>query len=225
MASASAIASAAAALPIPGAQLVGAAGGVASVVQSAITLVDPGKARDAARVHRRDFFLDAAKAGSVYGARYLLGGLANVVAAKEKQEYTDGINELQNGPAVYTETLAQARNLGALWPVGMSAEDGIIFAGNQIATELGQDLNVPADVASVNTQSAITGWASKYGYAIRKDVAQAVAKTAAGVGTAAAGAVSPPGASKPVVIPTNTATIAVVIVAIIGLIYFALRKR
>lgn len=224
MATTAAIASAAAAaLPIPGASLLPSA---ISALSSVVSVIDPGKARDTARINRRDFFLNAAKAGSVLAARYLIAGAANVYTDKEKGEYSDGIKELQNGSALWQETLANAQAQGALWDSDVG-NGNLLPVGQLIAQELGKALNVPADVQNVNQTGAIQSWASQFGYAIRKDTSQAIANAAAGVGAAAASAVAPNGsaAKNTVLLPTNKATLILVGVGILCLGYFAMRKK
>lgn len=223
MSSTGILAAAASALPIPGASAVAGALGSASNI---ISLADPGKLRDAARINRRDFFLNAAKAGSVTAARYLIAGEANVYTDKEKGEYRDGVAELQNGPAAYTETLANARALGPMWDSAVGNGD-MTAVGQIIATELGRALNVPTGTLAVNQQSAITSWASQFGFAIRQDASNAVAQAAAAIGTSAAQAIAPAGSAAKgnVLIPTNKSTLVIVGVVVLGLLYFAMRKH
>lgn len=225
MPSAAVLAAAAAVVPIPGASVVAGAlgsGGLSSLV----SVIDPGKARDAARIQRRDFFLNAAKGGSVIAARYLINGEANVYTVKEKSQYRDGIKELESGPALWQETLAKARAAGGLWDDAVGAGD-MLAVGQRIAVELGQRMNVPAGTLAVNQQGAIESWARQFGYEIRRDTSAAVAQLGAGITSGAASAIAPDGSSNKssVLLPTNKTTLAVVGLAIVGLIAFAMRKR
>lgn len=215
---------AAAANYVPYGNAVVGAVNIVGKLKSVVSVIDPGKARDAARISRRDFFLNAAKAGSVTAARYLLAGESNVYTTKEKGEYRDGIKELENGNATYKQTLASARAAGPKWDDDVGAGN-MQPIGTVIAQELGESLAVPTDTLDVNTKGAIQSWATQFGYSIRADVAQSVATAAAGVGASLANGIAPPGASKSVLVPTNQRTLIIGAIVVLVLLYFAMRKR
>lgn len=208
---------------IPGGSVVTSAAGGLSGISSIVSIVDPGKARDAARINRRDFFLNAGKAGSVLATQYLLAGEANVYTDKEKGQYRDGVNEMATKAP---ETLALARARGAKWDADVGAAN-LLPVGQLIAQELGQRLNVPADVQNVNQVGAIQAWASQFGYAIRRDAAQSIGQLAAGVGSAAASAVAPPGSAQKgsVLVPTTKTALVIGGLLVAGLAFYAFRKR
>lgn len=78
-----------------------------SLLTSIENIFDPGKARDAQRLQRAQFFTQSADVGSITAALYIRGGLLNV-GSNEMPDYTAAAASVQaTAPDVWAAAMAQ----------------------------------------------------------------------------------------------------------------------